>query len=351
MNSLTPGLAAHLAGMALAASRREYPNHLTHFLNTAADADTPRKLHPAFYGSLDWHSAVHNHWLLARLLHRFPAARFSAHAAKRLKQNLTPKTIAAELAYFQAPGRKGFECPYGWGWLVRLELALDDLPDQRAALQPLVALIGQRIEPWLTRLPYAVRSGEHTNTAFSLGWLLDWARTRGQTAIAAAIRSAALRFYATDHAAPLAWEPSGHDFISPALAEADLMRRVLPPDTFLPWLQAFLPDPLCGGDRTFAPVIMPESADYKLAHLSGLNLSRAWMLAALAAAMATASERRLCQALADTAWEHRMAGLGAVLRPDYGAGHWLPTFALYCLEHPAWRHIPPPHSPDVSVRS
>jgi len=348
VDSLTPELAARLADMALDASRREYPNHLTHFLNSAADAAIPRKLHPAFYGSLDWHSAVHNHWLLARLIHRFPDARFVARAAMRLKQNLTPEKIAAELAYFQAPGRRGFERPYGWGWLVRLELALDDLPEQRTALQPLVALVGQRIEPWLMQLPYAVRSGEHTNTALSLGWLLDWARARGQTAITAAIRSAALRFYVPDHAASLAWEPSGHDFISPALAEADLMRRVLPPVEFLPWLQAFLPDLPRDGKRAFSPVVMPESVDYKLAHLTGLNLSRAWMLAALAAA--TTAERRLCRTLAATAWEHRRAGLAAALRPDYAASHWLPTFALDCLEHPSWRHIPVPQPHDESVR-
>lgn len=330
---MNPGLdselAASLAGMALDSIQREYPNHVSHWLNDDADARTPRELHPAFYGCLDWHSAVHNHWLLARLLHRFPEAGFARQAQALLEEQLTAHNIAGECAYLATPGRGGFERPYGWAWLLALDSELAPLPEQRKALGPLVGLIAQWIGPWLSALPYPVRAGEHSNTAFALALMFDWARESGQQEVKQAIVTASLRFYAEDRGATFSWEPSGHDFISPVLAEADLMSRVLEPGKFAAWLDAFLPGIPTDGRPLLAPAVMPESTDYKLAHLPGVNLSRSWMLSAVAARLPDADPRR--PALTDAARTHAEAGLSAALRADYGASHWLPTFAVRML--------------------
>lgn len=330
--ALDPILAERLAGTAMAGIRREYPNHVTHWFNGPDDARPPHELHPAFFGCLDWHSAVHNHWLLARVLARFPRADFAAEARALLEAQLTPQNIAAERDYLAAPGRGGFERPYGWAWLLALDVELAPWPRLRKALSPLAALIAERVGPWLASLPYPVRAGEHSNTAFALGLMLDWARATGHVEIEQAITAAGERFYKGDERAPLAYEPSGHDFISPALAEADLMARVLEPGAFADWLTAFLPGIPPSGGPWLAPATMPESEDYKLAHLPGVNLSRGWMLAAIAERLPGHDARRT--ALQVAAAEHARAGLGAALREDYGASHWLPTFAVYLLTRP-----------------
>ncbi|MGH8271007.1 MAG: DUF2891 domain-containing protein, partial [Gammaproteobacteria bacterium] len=317
--------------IACAALAREYPNHLTHFLNGDADARTPRSLHPAFYGALDWHSAVHNHWLLARLAHRFPNAEFSAPARSLLEQHLSTANIRRECEYFAASGREGFERPYGWAWLLALDDALAPFPALRTALAPLVEWIAGRIAPWLAALPYPVRSGEHANTALALGLMHDWAVTNSRADIADAIGTATERFFDCDRDAPLTYEPSGQDFVSPVLAEADLMGRVLPPEVFADWLAGFLPEiPAAVETEWLAPAAVPASDDYKLAHLAGLNLSRAWMLADIAERLPAGDLRT--SALHAAAEAHAATGLPAALREDYGASHWLPTFALYCLE-------------------
>lgn len=332
MPPLDEALAARYAETALGALAREYPNHLTHFLNGAEDARAPRELHPAFYGALDWHSAAHNHWLLARLLRRFPDAAFAPAARSLLQRHLNAGNIAAECDYFAAPGREGFERPYGWAWLLALDSELAAFPPLRAALAPLTELIAARIAPWLAALPYPVRSGEHANTAFALGLMADWAAANSRAYVAEAVHAAAERFYAEDGNAPLAHEPSGYDFLSPALAEADLMGRLLPPAVFPGWLAGFLPGIPGAGETTWlAPARAPESADYKLAHLAGLNLSRAWMLTGIAARLPVEDLRTA--ALHAAARTHAELGLNAARREDYGASHWLPTFAVYCLEH------------------
>ncbi|MGH8160859.1 MAG: DUF2891 family protein, partial [Gammaproteobacteria bacterium] len=265
MPSLDEKSAARLAAFALAALQREYPNHLTHFLNGDEDALSPRELHPAFYGALDWHSAVHNHWLLACLAHRFPRASFAKEARKLLKRNLNADNITGECAYFEAPGREGFERPYGWAWLLTLDVELVGFPPQRAALASLTELIAERIAPWLAALPWPVRSGEHANTAFALGLIFDWATATQRKTIADAVAAATKRFYLGDREAPLALEPSGHDFLSPALAEADLMRRVLGADAFADWLAVFLPHIHGKGSADWLPAVeTPDSLDYKL---------------------------------------------------------------------------------------
>ena len=332
MQTLDEILAARLAGFACAALERQYPNHLTHWLNGAEDAREPRALHPAFYGCLDWHSAVHNHWLLARLLRFFPDADFAGEARTLLERHLTPANLTAECEYFAAPSREGFERPYGWAWLLALDAELAPWPHLRAGLAPLVGLIAARIAPWLAALPYPVRSGEHGNTAFALALMFDWAATASRIGIADTVRTAAENFYGRDFGATLAFEPGGHDFLSPVLAEADLMARVRGTDDVAAWLTGFLPDiPVSDESVWLEPSAMPESADYKLAHLAGLNLSRAWMLAGIAARLPFDDPRRAVLATASDT--HAKVGLSAALRADYGASHWLPTFAVYCLTH------------------
>ncbi len=322
-------LAVRLAGMALDSIQREYPNHVSHWLNDDTDARTPRELHPAFFGCLDWHSAVHNHWLLARLLGRFPEADFARQAQALLEEQLTARNIAGECEYLATPGREGFERPYGWAWLLALDSELAPWPGLRRTLGPLAGLIAKWIGPWLTALPYPVRAGEHSNTAFSLALMLDWARESGNQAVEETITAAARRFYGEDRGASFAWEPSGHDFISPVLAEADVMSRVFEPEKFAEWLEDFLPGIPTNGGGWLTPAVMPESTDYKLAHLPGVNLSRGWMLAAVCKRLPDADPRR--KALDAAAHTHLEAGLSAALRADYGASHWLPTFAVRAL--------------------
>ncbi|MGH8273363.1 MAG: DUF2891 domain-containing protein [Gammaproteobacteria bacterium] len=334
MPPLDEARASRLAKIALAAIEREYPNHLTHFLNDAGDLQPPRSLHPAFYGALDWHSAVHNHWLLARLATRFPDAPFAPKARAVLERHLRAEHIARERAYFDAPGRESFERPYGWAWLLALDTELAAFPAQRAALSPLTEWIATRVTLWLNDLPYPVRSGGHANTAFALGLMLDWARANKREAMANTLVAAAKRFYLRDRAARLAYEPSGEDFLSPALAEANLMARVLERGAFTDWLTVFIPEiPVEVGSAWLTPVEAPASYDYKLAHLAGLNLSRAWMLASIAARLTSYDYRRAV--LTAAANEHSTDGLAAAWREDYGASHWLPTFAVYGLGYEA----------------
>lgn len=327
---LDPALAERLAATALDAIGREYPNHITHWLDGDDDVRAPHELHPVFHGCLDWHSAVHNHWLVARLLKRFPDAEFSVRGQRLLDERITPEAIARECAYFAPPGRAGFERPYGWAWLLALDAELAPWRDRRRALAPLVEIIVSRIAPWLAAMPYPVRSGEHANTAFALGLMLDWSRATGNEALGETIATAARRLYLSDRGATLSLEPSGQDFLSPLLAEADLMSRLLDAGELAAWLTRFLAD--IPGDRD-APWLetarVPDSADYKLAHLAGLNLSRAWMLDGVASALPVNDPRR--PALATAATAHVSAGLAAALREDYGASHWLPTFAVYAL--------------------
>ena len=321
--------------MALDNVIREYPNHLMHLLNRAADARTPCMLHPAFYGSYDWHSAVHSHWLLVRILRLFPEIGFAGSVQPVLDAHLTKQNIVAECRYCEAPHRAGFERPYGLAWLLQLAAELHEWDSAeaqrwRSALRPLEELAVTRFNDWLPKLSHAVRSGEHSQTAFALGLVNDYAHSTRHTALAALTKSRSREFYLADENAPLAYEPSGHDFLSPALAEADLMRRVLPQDEFSTWLGKFLPQiPASANTSWLQPVHSRDRADGKLAHLDGLNLSRAWMLAAIAATLPPNDVRR--PALRATARTHVDAGLAAVTDEHYESSHWLPSFAVYLL--------------------
>jgi len=306
-----PGLgadtAAHVATLVLAALHRPYPNKIAHVLHDESDAQPPQRLTPMFYGSFDWHSAVHGHWSLVRLLRMFPAAPWAAEVERALAQSFTAEHAAGELAYLAR--HPGFEMPYGIAWLLLLAAELGAFPAWQRVLAPLAQLARDRFSAWLGRLPLPIRGGEHTQSAFAMGLVLDHARAVGDAALATQIEQRARELYGSDVAAPVAYEPSAYDFLSPSLAEADLMRRVLPAAELAAWLQGFLPA------FPFTPVTCVDRADGKLSHFDGLNLSRAWMLRKLGQ-----------QALARA---HAEAGLAGVTGEHYAGAHWLGTFALY----------------------
>ncbi len=327
--------AERFANLALACVHKEYPNKISHNLNSDADVAPPRKLTPAFYGCYDWHSSVHGHWLLARLVRTFPNAAFAPSAREALRQSLTADNIAQEAAYLRAEGRASFERPYGLAWLLQLatELREWDDPEARAMaadLRPLEQAALGRLEDWLPKLSYPVRIGEHNQTAFALGLMLDYAHAAGDTKFADLLASKARQFYLGDKDCPLGYEPSGEDFLSPCLGEADLMRRVLPSGEFARWLRSFLPQisPARKG-AWLEPVVSPDPSDPKLAHLDGLNLSRAWMLEGIAAGLPK-NDTRLPMIMA-AAEKHRRAGLAAVTGKHYEGGHWLGSFAVYLV--------------------
>lgn len=325
--------AGRFARLALDCVHREYPNKIAHVLNSDADAKPPRELTPAFYGCYDWHSAVHGHWLLARAARLHPAAKFTQEARTALARSLEPQRIAAEVAYLRGDGRASFERPYGLAWLLALaaELRAWDDPDARSwalALEPLELEAASRIKSWLPNVRYAIRAGEHDQTAFAFGLIWDWARVSGDRQMEQLLREKAERFYAGDRDCPLAYEPSGQDFLSPCLAEADFMRRVLDARAFARWLGDFLPQiPRNGRTNWLRPAEVADRGDPKLAHLDGLNLSRAWMLDAIADAL-PASDLRI-DSLRKAAAEHRAASLPFVTSEHYVGGHWLGTFAMY----------------------
>jgi hypothetical protein len=327
--------AERFASLALACVHKEYPNKIAHVLNGDADVKPPRELTPAFYGCYDWHSAVHGHWLLARLARSFPDAPFAAKARAALDKSLTPQNIAAEVAYLEGAGRNTFERPYGLAWLLQLAAELREWEDPQAqrwfkALEPLERAAAQRIRTWAPKLSFPIRTGEHNQTAFGFGLILDWARGSGDQETAALVESRVRDLYLEDRACPLAYEPSGEDFLSPCLGEADLVRRVLSPEAFSEWLSAFLPQiPKDGRGDWLAPGVVTDPTDGKLAHLDGLNLSRAWMLEGIIAALPPSDSR--VPALRAAAAAHRESGLRSVTGEHYEGGHWLGSFATYLV--------------------
>jgi Protein of unknown function (DUF2891) len=327
--------AQRFANLALACVHKQYPNHISHTLNSDADAVPPRKLTPAFYGCYDWHSSVHGHWLLVRLVRTFPDAPFVPVARDALQQSLTTENLAQEAAYLRGEGRASFERPYGLAWLLQLVAELREWNDPQAEemaanLHPLEEVVLERLNDWLPKLSHPVRIGEHDQTAFALGLMLDYAHRNGDQNFAELVVSKAKRFYFNDKNCPLAYEPSGEDFLSPCLGEADLMRRVLPPPEFAHWLGGFLPQiPTSGDSKWLQPVVSPDPSDPKLAHLDGLNLSRAWMLEGMAAGLPK-SDKRLAT-IRSTAEAHKRAGLAAVTGKHYEGGHWLGSFAVYLV--------------------
>jgi hypothetical protein len=332
---LDAAAAERFANLALRCVHQEYPNKIAHVLASDADARPPRELYPAFHGCYDWHSAVHGHWLLARLAKRFPDAAFAAKARAALARNLTAANVAVETEYLRRADRTSFERPYGLAWLLALgaELRTWDDPQAREwarALAPLETQAVANLERWLPDLTYAIRVGEHDQTAFAFGLIWDWTLVAGHEGLRARLGDAARRFYLHDAGCPLRYEPSGHDFLSPCIAEADFMRRVLDAKTFGGWLATFLPSIPRNGDTAWlAPAIVSNRKDPKLAHLDGLNLSRAWMLEGIARALGSADGRRA--SLLAAAALHRDAALPHVTGEHYEGGHWLGTFAVYLV--------------------
>jgi len=332
---LDPSLAARYAALALAGVRREWPHSYQHLANGPADVRSPRRLHPAFYGCFDWHSAVHGHWTLARLRRLFPELPAGRKIASVLDQHLTAENIRAEAGYFSAPGRASFERPYGWAWLLALaaELRTDRDPDSRRwarNLLPLEKLVAGRFIAWLPRLRHPVRTGVHSNTAFALALALDYARKAGNRRLERVIVGRSREFFLSDAAAPGGWEPGGEDFLSPVLTEADLMRRVLPAASFSAWWRRFCPT-LSKELRT--PADPGPHPDGKSIHLDGLNLSRAWAYRGVASALGGRDPRQA--RLRRLANAHAAAGLARVASGDYLGEHWLASFALYYFSTPA----------------
>ena len=327
--SLTPELAADLTRRALTNIAREYPNHPQYLLESDADALPPRVVHPVFFGCFDWHSAVHTHWLLLRLLRAVPdlAARAAIEAA--LGRAFVLAKVAVEAAYLAK--RPSFERPYGLAWAMLLCADAATTP-WAEPLAPLAAATRANLLLWLRVLRYPVRTGTHDQTAFALTLLHDAAETLHDAELLAAARAAALSSFRADAAAPLALEPSGEDFLSPTLTVADLMRRALPSTEFAAWLTRCLPDiPARGAAGDWLPcAAVSDETDGRSVHLHGLNLSRAWNLANIAAALPAGDPR--AEALREAAARHRDAGLRATLATRHYAGdHWLSSFAVYLL--------------------
>lgn len=326
------------AALALKCVHSEYPNKIGLVYNSDAEVQPPRLRTPAFYGCFDWHSSVHGHWLLARLAQLYPDAPYAAAVRAALAQSLTAENIAGEVRALSTPGQASFERPYGLSWELALadELSRFDDPQGKAwsaNLAPLTKLAGDRLKTWLPKLHYPIRNGEHTNTAFGLGLALDYARASGDTAFADLIASRARDYYGKDTACPLTYEPSGEDFLSPCLSEAALMARVLPHSDYAKWLARFLPQIAKNGSTAWLPIgVVTDRSDPRLAHLDGLNLSRAWMLETIALALPHADARRA--ALRATAKAHADQTLPFVTGEHYEGGHWLGTFAIYYL---TWR--------------
>jgi hypothetical protein len=332
---ITREQASHFAALAIKCVRREYPNKLDHVMNDGADVKDPRALHPAFYGCFDWHSCVHGHWMLIRLLRLFPDMKEAVEIRAALNENLTPDNLKTEAAYFSRPNSQSFERTYGWAWLLKLtqELNTWDDPDAKrwyASLQPLVDAIVTRLTDFLPKQTYPIRTGVHPNTAFALGFILDYANQVRNQKLAALIAERSQQYYLKDAAYPAAWEPGGEDFLSPALEEADLMRRVLSPARFATWFHRFLARIASGiPRRLLEPAIVADRTDPKLVHLDGLNLSRAWCMRGIAEALPHGDRARLV--LSASAARHAAAALPHVASGDYVGEHWLATFAVFLL--------------------
>ncbi len=333
VTTLDRALAARFAGLALAHVRREYPNKLDHVLNDADDLRSPRELHPVFHGSFDWHSNVHGYWLLATLRRRVRELPQRDAIAALFDTQLTAPKVAAEVAYLAGPNRATFERPYGWTWLLMLaaELARDTTADgirRSEALRPLAQAFAERLRAFLPKARYPIRVGTHFNSAFALTLTLEYCDVTGDDALARLIREKANEWYGGDVDCQ-AWEPGGDDFLSSALIEAECMRRVQGPDEWRRWMDRFLPrlarrEPV----TLFIPAQVSDRTDGKIAHLDGLNLSRAWCWRRIANAW-DADDPRTAIARA-TAEAHLAASLPHVAG-DYAGEHWLASFALLAL--------------------
>jgi hypothetical protein len=326
---LTPDLASKFAGIALGHVAREYPNKLDHVLDGPADARGPRDLHPIFFGSFDWHSCVHGYWLLATLLRLQPNIP-EAGAIRALFDNaFTAEKVAGEVAYLARPSSRGFERPYGWGWLLKLQAALMALDGPWAAAhQPLADVFVARFEDFLPKATYPLRTGVHSSTSFAIALAQDYAAAAGNGALSALFAQKMRAWHLADRDAP-AWEPSGDEFLSATLMTAACLQRLLPPAEFQAWLRAYLPRVAERQPATlFTPATVSDRSDGKIAHLDGLNFSRAWCWRELAATLPAGDP---LAAVAEAAAQDHMAASLPHVAGDYMGEHWLASFALLAL--------------------
>jgi hypothetical protein len=321
------------ARVALANIEREFPHHESHPQSDASPIPRPRELHPAFYGSLDWHSCVEMHWVLARLLLLVPESVPEHEIRAALNTHLSADALAGETRFFSDAANRLSERPYGWAWALRLTAELMDFDDGDARrwaanMQPLAELFVERFLEWLPKVTYPFRAGLHGNTAFAFSLLLPFARRH--EVLLAAVNEAAMRWYGNDAGYAAEWEPSDADFLSPALTEAELMASLLPEGDFTPWLERFLPGLVAGEPANlFEPAVVTDPTDGYIAHLHGLNLSRAWCFRRLAAVLADSDPRGAVMLKA--AERHAEASLDQAVGSDYAVEHWLPAYAVLYL--------------------
>ena len=323
------------AQLALDCIHKEYPNIIKHMLNSAEDAKAPKQLYPAFYGCYDWHSSVHGHWLLTRIANKNPNSLYYEQIITSLDKSFTKANINAELAYFNRPDTgTSFERPYGLAWFLQLTSELREWNSPKAkewlsTLKPLEDKIVANVSDWLAKLSYPIRTGEHSQTAFAFGLMYDWSEVANNAIFHELIKSTIIRLYSKDEDCPLGYEPSGQDFLSPCIAEADLMRRILSEKEFSQWLDNFLPGiPKDGDESWLKPASVVDKSDGKLAHLDGLNLSRAWMLEGIASSLTDVDPRK--KAIINAAQTHKKSGIDSVINDmHYMGSHWLGSFATY----------------------
>jgi hypothetical protein len=306
-------------------------------INNASEVKAPKVLHPAFYGCYDWHSSVHGHWMLIRLLKTFPSLPESARIREALNANLTVENIQQEVAYMKQPNRQSFERTYGWAWALKLAEELNswnDADGKRWAenLKPLAETLSKSYAAFLPKQTYPIRTGVHPNTAFGLAFALDYAKAVGDSELELLLNERSRTYFAGDADYPGAWEPGGEDFFSAALMEADLMRRVMKPREFATWFHRFLPGVAKGNPAALLqPATVTDRTDPKLVHLDGLNLSRAWCMRSIAGALPETDPAR--KVLSVSADKHATAALAHVASGDYAGEHWLASFAVYLLSN------------------
>ncbi len=330
MTKLTKGIAEKFAALALAHVSREYPNKLDHVMASADDVKGPRALHPIFFGSYDWHSCVHGYWLLARVLRRYPDLKQASEIKALFAERITAANVAAECAYLERPASRGFERPYGWGWLLALQAELERHADARAAetLRPYAEMFAARFRAFLPLCDYPIRTGVHSSMAFALRLAADYAEG-ADGELFALMRDKVFAWFGNDRGAQ-AWEPSQDDFLSPTLMEAECTRRFMAPTAFRVWFADFLPDAREGKpDSLFTPARVSDRSDGKIAHLDGLNFSRAWCWRSIASAL---DERDPVASHAQAAAKAHINASLAHVAGDYMGEHWLATFALLALE-------------------
>ncbi|MEG9326558.1 DUF2891 domain-containing protein [Salinimicrobium catena] len=320
-----------LAQLPLDCINVEYPNKLNQTLANSSEIGEPKELHPAFYGCFDWHSSVHGHWTLVSLLKRFPELKKEQEIREKLQASLSAENIQAEVQYFQNAEEGSYERTYGWAWLLKLAEELHTWDDPLAReleqnLQPLTDLITTKFKEFLPKLVYPIRVGEHTNTAFALSLAYDYAKATGKEDFQKLIEKRAKDFYLNDDNCPLAWEPSGFDFLSPCFSEIDIMRRVLPENAFRLWMEDFMPQ-LKTKEFALEVAEVSDRTDGKLVHLDGLNFSRAWVLHGLA----NQYPKRYSH-LKTVANQHISYSFPNLVGDTYEGGHWLGSFALYALQ-------------------